>query len=259
MAGLGIALPAISAATAGRAAAESPEHRFVAAPQADTDDKREYHGYPDECAAFSSFADSLVGLAHGEGWSIQPPVIGGHHALVVDFASATESEAEASLARGWNGAREFPMGVVTTVATRTWLDPQNDFVKRQLTLIAPGMTTADFHAKVTEPLLDSSNCPDEGCERCRQRTPRRLCDVFRILRRSTNAHPVYLFSRWTPGEALRTKLLESSTYIVHAPLTAIPVADIEANRGYHIWDGTPRQAREFRARVWAPSWKKGNA
>ena len=229
-------------------------HAFLASPQPDTVEERIWHGYPDECHSLTTFADSLVALAWGRGWYVQPPMVDYRNAIVVDFASSTQGEAEASIARGWNGAWEFPMGAVNTVASRAEINAQNARIERHLTLIGTAMRQAEFQESVITELLDRRTHPD--CDSCRLRPNRTLADVFSLLASGTGQAAVQLFSKWEPSQTLRDSLTTSGVTLVRHPLDAIPRDDLEANRYYHIWDGTPLQAEEFRRTVWAPAWRK---
>ena len=229
-------------------------HAFIASPQSDTTEERIWHGYPDECYSVTTFADSLVALAWGHGWYMQPPMVDYRNAFVVDFASNTEGEAEAAIAHGWNGAWEFPMGVVNTVASRVETNTQNARLERHLTLIGTAMRQAEFQENVIAELLDRRTHPD--CDSCRPRPDRTLADVLSILASGSGQTAVQLFSKWEPSQTLRDSLTTSGVTLVRHPLDAIPRDDLEANRYYHIWDGTPLQAEEFRRAVWAPAWRK---
>jgi hypothetical protein len=216
-----------------------------------------WHGYPDECSALTSFADSLVAHVLDRGWWIQPPISVVRKAFVIDFVSEREAQAEASLLHGWNGTWEFPMGVVNTVYSRTEVNEQNARIERQLTLISTAMTIQEFHTAVGEKLLDVHSCPDrKRCDKCKGRIPRGLADVFQLLSTGTNESEIHLFSEWTPGDELVAILDADGVRIIHHDLTEIPLADLNANRSYHIWDGTENQAHEFREAVWAPAWRK---
>lgn len=115
-----------------------------------------WHGYPDECVALTSFADSLVAQMLGHGWWVEPPITVVRKAFVIDFASDREAQAEASIQHRWNGTWEFPMGVANTVCSRTELNEQNPRIDRHLTPIATAMTCEDFHKAVGEKLLDGT-------------------------------------------------------------------------------------------------------
>ena len=72
------------------------KHDFLSG--ADSEDAEiRWHGYPDEGYSLTTFADSLVAHAYGFGWVMQPPMVDSREALIVDFASATQAEAERSL------------------------------------------------------------------------------------------------------------------------------------------------------------------
>jgi hypothetical protein len=233
-------------------------HDFIAPDMGDGGAEPMWHGYPDECYSYTTFADSLVALAWGYGWYMQPPMVEARNAIIVDFASHTESEANASILGGWNGAWEFPMGTVNSVHDRVETNHQNARISRHLSLIVTGMMQGDFHRSVVEPLLDPQSCGTKDCDLCVDRPRRHLADVFKILAEGTSQGAVQLFSRWMPSTNLRTNLAKSHILIVHHDLDAIPAADLEANRQYHIWDGTPLQAEEFRKVVWIPRWKQAN-
>ena len=215
-----------------------------------------WHGYPDECFSFSSFADSLVALILYGGWGIQPPVTVVRKAIVVDFVSHLQSQAEMSLGHGWNGAWEFPMGVSNTVHSRVETNEQNAKIGRHLSLIGTAMTNEDFFRAAGEKLLDVHSCRDTSCKICSTRSRRALTDVFQILATGTKESEVHLFARWTPSDDLIEPLRADGITIVSRPLDVIPRRALEANRSYHIWDGTEQQGHEFREAVWAPAWMK---
>jgi hypothetical protein len=229
---------------------------YLAAPAPDAGAEHLWHGYPDECYSFTSFADSLVALAWGYGWYPQPPYVRLRNAMIVDFASQSEAEAEASIATGWNGAWEFPMGTVATVRERIEVNAQNARLTRHLTLIATGMPIDEFHHDVIEPLLDPHTCPHPSCGTCKRRGARRLEDVFVTLGDGTGQRAVQLFSAWRPSAKLLARADAAGIEIRQHPLDEIPGEDLEANRHYHLWDGTPLQAQQFRKTVWAPAWRR---
>jgi hypothetical protein len=247
---------ALLAATSAASARPGRQGLFTAPKMRDEGAEHLSHGYPDECYSFTTFADSLVALAWGHGWYAQPPYVGLRNAIIVDFSSATEDEAEASLAHGWNGAWEFPMGSAATVSRRVEVDAQNAKIWRQLSIIGTGVSSDDFHAKVIEPLLDARSCSDRTCSKCRLRGVRHLEDVFIQLALGMDQGAIQLFSRWQPSSKLLTRVEAAGVRIIHHPLGEIPKEDLEANRAYHIWDGTPLQAEAFRKAVWAPAWRR---
>jgi len=228
---------------------------YCAQPAVDEGGGHMWHGYPDECYSFTCFTDSLVALAWGYGWYPQPPYVGLRNAMIVDFASRSEEEAEASMSFGWNGAWEFPMGTVATVRNRVDVDAQNVRIERHLALIATGMPIEEFHHDVIEPLLDPRTCPRYSCGTCNRRGVRRLEDIFVALGDGTGQRAVQLFSSWRPSGKLLMRADAAGIEIRAHRLDEIPVDDLEANRFYHIWNGTPLQAQEFRGTVWAPAWR----
>jgi|SRR5580698_754330 hypothetical protein len=212
-------------------------------------------GYVDECLDFTTFAGSLAALVTDGEWLIQP-FTQKRLAIIVDFASKTQAEAEASLQHGWNGAWEFPIGCVNTVRSRVETNEQNAWIERHISLIATGDTMRDFFWDVTERLLDSHSCKNPECRVCKGRFQRDLAltlTIFADLGFST----LYLFSHWEPSQELRKVLRNEQIEIQWNPLTAIPPADLEANRFYTIWDGTEKQYADFITRFWAPSWQRG--
>ncbi len=213
------------------------------------------HGYPDECHAFTIFADSLAARAWGHGWYAQPPIVSDRNAIVVDFVSRQEQDAEASLEGGWNGAWEFPMGTVNTVAARVETNAQNARIARHLALIGTGMRQAAFHRDVIEPLLDERSCRNASCAICAARPQRGIAGVFHVLATGMRQSVVQLFSQWEPSNALREALRHDGIDIVHHRLSSIPGDDLAANSAYHLWDGTPLQAERFRKTIWKPAWR----
>jgi hypothetical protein len=235
--------------------APARNHRFTARAQPDVDATPAFHGYPDECYAYAAFAASLVGLAHGDEWRQQPPIASSRCAIVVDFASSSEREAQASIKDSWSGVWELSMGAVSTLQQCEEFDAQNERSTRHLALIATGMSQGDFERRVTKELLDARTCATKHCEICAGRPDRDLADVLRILANGTEQNLIHLFSRWEPSDALRRRLQVADVRIERTPLGAIPAAELEANRRYHVWGGTPLQAREFLQSVWTPQWK----
>jgi hypothetical protein len=229
-------------------------HDFLNKVVPDDDSEHLWHGYPDECFSFSSFADSLVALILYGCWAIQPPITVVRKAIIVDFVSERQTQAEFSLGHGWNGAWEFPMGVVNTVHRRVETNEQNAEIGRHLSVIGTAMIQQDFHSAVGEKLIDVHSCQDKACIICTTRTRRGLADVIQILAGGTKESDVHLFAKWKPSEDLIEPLCADGITIIAHPLDAIPSRDLEANRYYHIWDGTEQQAHEFREAIWAPSW-----
>jgi hypothetical protein len=231
-------------------------HDFLNTLVPDDGSEHLWHGYPDECFSFSSFVDSLVALILYDAWGIQPPITVVRKAIVIDFVSERQAQAEASLSHGWNGAWEFPMGVANTVHSRVETNEQNAEIGRHLSLIGTAMTNEDFFRAVGEKLLDVHSCQDKSCNICTKRATRGLADVFQILSTGTKESQVHLFAKWTPNEDLIEPLRADGITIVARPLSEIPSRALEANRCYHIWDGTEQQGHEFREAIWAPSWMK---
>jgi hypothetical protein len=212
-------------------------------------------GYPDECRDFTLFADSLAALLTDGEWLIQP-FTQKMQAIVVDFVSEREAEAEASLPHGWNGATEFPMGVVNTVHSRVETNEQNARIGRHLCLLATGFTLRDFHWQVVEKLLDTHSCREPGCKVCELRFSRDLSLTFTLLADGLGLDTVTLFSKWEPSAKLREALAAENIQLVWRPLSDIPAADLEANRYYSIWDGTEMQCRDFLQTFWSPGWMR---
>ena len=248
-----LSLPAALTAATPRRPGDA--HTFIARDRPDTSDTPVFHGYPDECYAYAAFADSLVALSWGEGWRQQPPIVSLRTAIVVDFASETEQDAQASIGESWNGVWELPMGATSTLQACVELDAQNERSTRHLALIATSISHGDFERRVTRELVDSRTCNKKGCDVCANRADRDLADVLRILANGTGQSAVQLFSNWQPSDALQTKLDDANIAIVHHALRSIPAADLEANRSYHVWGGTPLQGQEFRRAIWTPQWK----
>jgi hypothetical protein len=130
------------------------EHDFLNELVDDDGSEHLWHGYPYECFAFGSFVDSLVALVLYGGWGVQAPVTVVRMALVVDFVSEQQSDAESSLRRGWNGTWEFPMGTANTVHRRVRKSAQNARISRHLSLIGTQMTPQDFDHAVVNRLID---------------------------------------------------------------------------------------------------------
>jgi hypothetical protein len=211
-------------------------------------------GYPDECLDFTAFAGSLAALITDGEWLLQP-FTQKRLAIVVDFASETQAEAEDSLKRGWNGAWEFPTGCVNTVRSRVETNEQNARIERHLSLIATGDTMREFFWGVTEKLLDANSCSKPDCVRCKMRFTRDLAMTFSIFSKS-GFQTIHLFSKWQPSSELRAVLRAEDVEIQWSPLSAIPSPDLEANRYYSIWDGTARRHDDFMQHLWAPSWQR---
>jgi hypothetical protein len=195
-------------------------------------------------------------ITDGE-WRIQP-FTQKRLAIVVDFASETQADAEASLKCGWNGAWEFSMGCVNTVRSRIETNEQNARIERHVALIAPGDTMREFFWGVTEKLLDANSCNKPDCARCKMRFTRDLAMTFSIFSKS-GFPTIHLFSNWQPSPELRALLRAEDVEIQWNPVSAIPSSDLEANRYYSIWDGTAGRHDDFMQRLWAPSWQQRDA
>ncbi len=112
------------------------------------------------------------------------------------------------------------------------------------------MSSDDFHAKVIE----------RSWTRDRVMTKSAPNAVTRSAASKRSFHPaalgtdqagVQLFSKWEPSRNLLAKVKDTGTGIIHHPLGSIPQEDLEANRAYHVWSGTPLQAESFQIRVGA--------
>ena len=214
-------------------------------------------GYPDECLDFTAFAGSLAALITDGEWLLQP-FTQKRLAIVVDFASETQAEAEESLKRGWNGAWEFPTGCINTVRSRIEVNEQNARLERHLSIIATGDPMREFFWGVTEKLLDANSCREPNCAKCTIRFARDLAMTLSIFSK-TGFSTIHLFSRWQPSPELRAVLREEDVEIQWNPLSSIPSPDLEANRRYSIWDGTALQYDDFMRRFWAPTWQRSNS
>jgi hypothetical protein len=231
-------------------------HDFISHEPAE-DGARIAAGYPDECLDFTAFAGSLAALITDGEWLLQP-FTQKRLAIVVDFASETQAEAEDSLKRGWNGAWEFPTGCVNTVRSRVETNEQNARLERHLSLIATGDTMREFFWGVTEKLIDANSCREPTCAKCTIRFARDLAMTLSIFSK-TGFRTIHLFSRWQPSAELRAVLREEDVEIQWNPLASIPSPDLEANRQYSIWDGTATQYDDFMRHFWAPSWQRSDA
>lgn len=231
-------------------------HNFISQEPGD-DGARIAAGYPDECLDFTAFAGSLAALITDGEWLLQP-FTQKRLAIVVDFASETQAEAEDSLKRGWNGAWEFPTGSINTVRSRVETNEQNARIERHLSLIATDDTMREFFWGVTEKLVDANSCREPNCAKCTIRFARDLAMTMSIFS-SSGFRTIHLFSRWQPSPELRAVLREEDVAIQWNPLSSIPSSDLEANRQYSIWDGTAAQYDDFMRRFWAPSWQRSDA
>jgi len=232
------------------------KHDFLNSIVPDDGTKHIWHGYPDECFAFTSFVDSLVALILYGAWSIQPPITVVRKAIIIDFISDRQHQAESSIAHGWNGTWEFPMGVANTVHSRVETNAQNARIGRHLSVVASAMTHEDFFRAAGERLLDIHSCRQPSCDICAKRATRGLADLFQILASGTRESEVHLFAKWLPQQDLIEPLRADGISIVVHSLTEVPTDDLRANQYYHVWDGTEHQAHEFRIAIWAPEWKK---
>lgn len=160
------------------------------------------------------------------------------------------------VATGWHGAWEFPIGSVNTVASRARTNAQNERFERHVSLIATAMQQDEFHRDVIEPLLDARTCPSGNCSECRDRAPRDLADVLIGFANGADQIAVHLFARWQPTAELADRLAAYGVALRAHALTDIPKEDLDANRFYHLWSGSPKQAEIFRHTVWAPAWRK---
>jgi hypothetical protein len=224
-------------------------HDYVS-PVPDDGGDHVWAGYPDESSRFISFADSLAGFVLDGRWSARP-FTQKRLAIVVDFFSNTQAQAESSLTHGWNGASEFPLGVINTVRSRAETNEQNALIERHVTFIATGYPMHRFLKKMVEKLLDSRTCRLPLCTICAARWPRDLAmaiALFRGLGHST----VHLISRWKPSETLTTVLRSEGIVLSWTALDSIPSEELQVNRYYSIWDGTIKQRKDFKRRFWGP-------
>jgi hypothetical protein len=231
-------------------------HDFLSTVSCEDGAERISAGYPDECLDFTSFTGSIAALVTEGKW-LNNPFTQKRVAIVIDFASTSESEAEASLHSPLNGAWEFPMGCVNTIRSRVETNEQNARIERHLSIVTTGESMREFHPAVIERLLDVHSCRDAECAICRTRFERDLALMFTIIG-DFGFPEVHLFSNWEPSLKLRTTVELGEIYIKWNPLFAIPAADLEANRFYSIWDGPEPQYQDFLRRHWAPSWSAPN-
>lgn len=133
---------------------------------------------------------------------------------------------------------------------------QNALIERHLLFLGTAMTMGDYHRRVIEKLLDAHTCHDPGCTICGGRFLRSLDQALQILADGTEQAAVHLFSRWKPDQQLVDALAADQIELRWHHLDEISRPDLEANRQYSIWDGSPAQADEFLSVLWAPAWKK---
>ncbi|MHB8462938.1 MAG: hypothetical protein ACYDA1_09845, partial [Vulcanimicrobiaceae bacterium] len=198
-------------------------HEFLSSVP-DTGGERISAGYPDECSDFLSFGASLGALVT-QGEFLLQPCTQKRLAIVVDFYSQTQAEAEASLEHGWNGALQFPTGNVNTIRSREETNEQNARIERHISFIATGDTMRDFYWNVIEKLLDGHSCDDSNCRICEGRFPRDLALALTVLADGLKLKSIYLFSQWEPSATLRETLGESGIALQWNPLLAIPKDD----------------------------------
>lgn len=229
-------------------------HEFISN-QPDTGGERISAGYPDECLDFTTFAGSLAALVTDGEWLIQP-FTQKRLAVIVDFASDNagggRSESELRLERG--PAVPHRLREHRALANR---DKRAECQDRATSLTD---CYRRYHARI---LLEhhgkTFGCPlmqRPQCRTCQGRFPRDLSLAMTIFADWGRFATVYLFSRWQPSDELRALLRTDEIEIQWNPLSAIPRADLEANRYYSIWDGPRKQYDDFVARFWAPSWQR---
>ncbi|HTV73638.1 MAG TPA: hypothetical protein VME66_08045 [Candidatus Acidoferrales bacterium] len=235
---------------------DTANRTFTAVAQPDVFAEHEWRRYPNELHDFTSFVDSLAAVAYlREPWAPQRPITNVRGVMVVDFKSATQAQAEASIDGRWtSGGYGLPMGAVNTVASRIAVDAQNDRVERHLSLIATAMHMDKFVSRVIRELYDSRSCPN--CEGCATIPNRTLVDAMIILARKTKRYHIELFARWQPDERMRKALRRRSVNLAWYPLDVIPAEDLAVNRFFHVWHGTPLQDEEFRRKHWQPTWRQ---
>ncbi len=147
------------------------------------------------------------------------------------------------------------MGAVSTVYGRRETNEQNALIERHMLFIGTAMTMGQFHRAVVEKLLDTHTCKDPACSVCEARFSRGLAEAFQLLADGTGQAAIHLFAKWRPSNELLKRLSADRIEIRWHHLGEISAADLEANRTYSIWDGTPAQEAEFLSLVWAPAWK----
>ena len=228
-------------------------HDFLNQDIADDGTPHICRGYPDESFRFTRFIDFLAGVIQGKSWDVHPSRATAGKAIIVDFVSKNQDQAESSVSHGWNGAKKLTVGVINTVHSRTETNEQNARIGRHLAVVATGMTQAAFCDAVVEKLLDAYTCAKLSCEICCRRITRTLADVVQILAVGTKQSEVHLFAKWSPNCKLLDLLAADGIALRSHPLSDVPLETLEANRYYHVWDGTAKQAAEFWERTWRPS------
>lgn len=133
------------------------------------------------------------------------------------------------------------------------MNSQNVRVERHLTFFCSTLTQRHC-AELLGRFLNGEGSDEDGNEVNTSHWT--LADGFKALSLAADNSFVHLFSTWLPSEALRERIDRDDYYLIHHPLAEIPVEDLDMNRRYHRWMGTKRQAKTFRAALWAPAWKK---
>jgi hypothetical protein len=123
-------------------------------------------------------------------------------------------------------------------SARRETNEQNAFIERHMLFMGTAMLVEDVHREVIEQQLDVHSCHEKDCAICAGRFSRGLAEAFQILADGT------------------ARLQADAIDIRWHDLSEIPALDLEANRAYSIWDGTPKQADDFLATFWGPPWKK---
>jgi hypothetical protein len=186
---------------------------------------------------------------------MQPPIVDLRNAIVVDFVSDSEAHAESIIQHGWNGAWELPMGAINTVFGRRETKEQNALIERHILLLGTAMTMGEFQRQVIEKLIDIHTCSVPECPICVSRFSRGLAEALQILADGTEQAAVHLFAKWRPSDGLIERLKQDEIEVRWHHLSEVSFPDLEANRTYSIWDGSPAQEAEFLATEWAPAWK----
>lgn len=208
-------------------------------------------GYPDECNSFADFARYLTVLAGGERWYCPPTCPPPPSAILLDFLSDTEAEADTSVGTSWCAPDGLHLGTFTTTSTEEDINEQNERKSRHRTMIATALDQNTFQFMVLSRVLDARSCPELNCTKCQGRLPRSVADVIHALVQGTGVSSVHLFSKWDPSATLRHLAERDEIELVHFPLSVIPGNLLDKHRHYTTWYGTPLQAAEFRKVRWA--------
>src|SRR5215469_12935164 len=102
-----------------------------------------FTGYPDEWLMYQAFADSLMMFAHNGRWRGVAPLAYFPCAVVIDYRTSSEEDAEALLGFGWTASRENSLQTDEIYSWRG-VNAENFECRRELAVVFSGISYPHF-------------------------------------------------------------------------------------------------------------------